>query len=106
MKAERVDLLDSFRFLAILSVMLVHLTIRWSPPFYPVDVYPYNHLFLAYYSHMAAGVPVEQVRQALSRHVPLHLYHFYPGLYARQQAFISFQLFVAESFAKPDLYKS
>jgi peptidoglycan/LPS O-acetylase OafA/YrhL len=56
MKAERVPLLDSFRFLAIMSVMLVHLTIRWAPPFYPVDVYPYGHFFSLLFAYGGMGV--------------------------------------------------
>lgn len=56
MKAERVHLLDSFRFLAILAVMLVHLTIRWAPPFYPVNVYPYRHFFSLLFAYGGMGV--------------------------------------------------
>jgi peptidoglycan/LPS O-acetylase OafA/YrhL len=56
MKGERVRLLDGFRFLAILAVMLVHLTIRWAPPFYPVDVYPYQHFFSLLFAYGGMGV--------------------------------------------------
>ena len=49
-------LLDSFRFLAIMAVMSVHLTIRWATPFYPVDVYPYGHFFSRLFAYGGMGV--------------------------------------------------
>ncbi|MEA5256827.1 acyltransferase [Arcicella aquatica] len=39
----RITLLDSFRALAILSVMLFHYFSRRIPPLYPVSLYPYNN---------------------------------------------------------------
>jgi peptidoglycan/LPS O-acetylase OafA/YrhL len=45
MKKERVEILDSFRFIAILAVMLMHYTFRWTPPAYPRNLYPYGNFF-------------------------------------------------------------
>src|SRR5258708_29202700 len=39
MNSRRIDLLDSFRFLAILSVLFYHFTIEWR------DHTPYGHYF-------------------------------------------------------------
>jgi peptidoglycan/LPS O-acetylase OafA/YrhL len=39
MSKHRIELLDSFRFLAILSVLLYHYTIKWAP------LLPYGHFF-------------------------------------------------------------
>jgi peptidoglycan/LPS O-acetylase OafA/YrhL len=45
MKKERVEILDSFRFLAIMAVMLMHFTYRWNPPAVPESLYPYGTFF-------------------------------------------------------------
>ncbi len=55
-KAEWVPLLDSFRFLAIIAVMLVHLTVCWASHFYLVDVSPYSHFFSLLFAYGGMGV--------------------------------------------------
>jgi len=45
MKKERVEILDSFRFLAITAVMLLHFTYRWTPPAHPENLYPYGNFY-------------------------------------------------------------
>lgn len=44
-KDHRIELLDSFRFFAILSVMLFHYYSLWFPPFCKTDIYPYGNLY-------------------------------------------------------------
>lgn len=45
MNSNRLDTLDSFRFLAIFSVLLFHFYSRWTPPLNPVSLYPYGSRF-------------------------------------------------------------
>jgi len=45
MEKQRVAVLDSFRCLAIMAVMLMHYTYRWTPPAYPTNLYPYGNFF-------------------------------------------------------------
>jgi len=44
-KENRIEVLDSFRFIAILSVMLYHYYSRWTPPQSVVSLYPYGSKF-------------------------------------------------------------
>jgi len=41
-KKSRIDILDNYRFIAILSVMLYHYYSRWIPPLNKVSLYPYG----------------------------------------------------------------
>lgn len=54
-KNNRIEVLDSFRFLAILSVMLFHYYSRWTPPQYSKSMYPYGSDF-DYFSFGYLGV--------------------------------------------------
>ena len=45
MSKYRLDTLDSFRFFAILAVMLFHYFTRWTPPQYNISLYPYGSKF-------------------------------------------------------------
>jgi peptidoglycan/LPS O-acetylase OafA/YrhL len=42
---SRITLLDSFRFFAILSVMLYHYYSRWTPPQFSGNLYPYGNKY-------------------------------------------------------------
>jgi peptidoglycan/LPS O-acetylase OafA/YrhL len=50
MNSRRIDLLDSFRFLAILSVLLYHFTIEWK------DQTPYGNYFGSLFKYGYLGV--------------------------------------------------
>jgi peptidoglycan/LPS O-acetylase OafA/YrhL len=50
-KESRIDILDSYRFIAILSVMLYHYYSRWTPPQNNVSYYPYG----SGYDHFSLG---------------------------------------------------
>jgi len=50
-KDNRIDILDSYRFIAILSVMLYHYYSRWTPPINNVSLYPYG----SKYDHFSYG---------------------------------------------------
>ena len=52
---KRIDILDSFRAISILSVILFHFFSRWSPPINLVDVYPYHNQY-DYFSQGRLGV--------------------------------------------------
>jgi len=41
-KKKRIDILDNYRFIAILSVMLYHYYSRWIPPLNKMSLYPYG----------------------------------------------------------------
>ena len=45
MEQKRIDILDSFRFLAIISVMLFHYTCRWTSPDFDGNLYPYGKFY-------------------------------------------------------------
>lgn len=45
MNKERVEVLDSFRFLAIMAVMFMHFTYRWTPPAFNENLYPYGNAY-------------------------------------------------------------
>ena len=51
-KSGRIEILDGFRFIAILSVVLYHFYSRWTAPIYPDSLYPYlskyNYFNLGY----------------------------------------------------------
>lgn len=42
MKSKRFEILDFYRFIAILMVMIYHYFTRWSIPHFSVDLYPYK----------------------------------------------------------------
>ena len=44
-KGNRIEILDSYRFIAILSVMLYHYYSRWTTPINNVTLYPYGSAF-------------------------------------------------------------
>ena len=50
-KENRIEILDSYRFIAILSVMLYHYYSRWTPPINNVSLYPYG----SKYDHFSYG---------------------------------------------------
>lgn len=45
MKKNRIEILDSFRFLAIVSVILYHYTYRWTIPPGDRNLYPYHNFY-------------------------------------------------------------
>ena len=53
---QRIELLDSFRFIAILLVVLYHYYTRWTPPYYTQNEYPYGGTFAAYFQYGYLGV--------------------------------------------------
>ncbi|HWY98771.1 MAG TPA: acyltransferase [Bacteroidia bacterium] len=55
-KEHRIDILDSFRFIAILSVILFHYYSRWTPPGYTQNFYPYTNTGAAYFQYGLLGV--------------------------------------------------
>jgi peptidoglycan/LPS O-acetylase OafA/YrhL len=54
MRQQRVSILDSFRFIAIMAVMFMHFTYRWTPPANPTNLYPYGNFFngIFYYGYL------------------------------------------------------
>lgn len=56
MEKRRIQLLDSFRFLAIISVMLYHYTSRWTQPVSEVNLYPFGDFFKGAFQHGGKGV--------------------------------------------------
>lgn len=56
MKKPRINLLDGFRFLAVLAVMLGHYAYRWTPPVSAVNLYPYGSFFGSIFKYGAQGV--------------------------------------------------
>lgn len=54
-KESRIDILDSYRFIAILSVMLYHYYSRWMPPLNKTSLYPYLSKY-NYFSYGYLGV--------------------------------------------------
>lgn len=51
-KSGRIEILDGFRFIAIMSVVLYHFYCRWTPPIFSGNIYPYasdyNYFNLGY----------------------------------------------------------
>ncbi|HMH23165.1 MAG TPA: acyltransferase [Puia sp.] len=45
MKEKRIEILDSFRFVAIISVIFFHYTYRWTVPYNSTNLYPYGDFF-------------------------------------------------------------
>jgi peptidoglycan/LPS O-acetylase OafA/YrhL len=45
MQKDRIQLLDSFRFLAVTGVILYHYAYRWAPPIYDGNLYPFGRFF-------------------------------------------------------------
>jgi peptidoglycan/LPS O-acetylase OafA/YrhL len=44
---SRIEFLDGLRCVAILGVLLFHYFSRWTPPWYPENLYPYHNVVLA-----------------------------------------------------------
>ncbi|HXP49743.1 MAG TPA: acyltransferase family protein, partial [Bacteroidia bacterium] len=55
-KENRIDILDSFRFIAVVSVMLFHYYARWTPPGYYANYYPYGNAGASYFQYGLLGV--------------------------------------------------
>jgi peptidoglycan/LPS O-acetylase OafA/YrhL len=55
-KEARIDILDSFRFIAILIVILFHYYSRWTPPGYSQNFYPYGNTYAGYFQYGYLGV--------------------------------------------------
>jgi len=55
-KDNRIEILDIYRFIAILSVMLYHYYSRWTPPINSVSLYPFGGNFKNYFSLGYLGV--------------------------------------------------
>lgn len=53
---KRIVLLDAFRCLAILYVMLFHYTFRWTPPYDHINFYPYKQWYGNLFSNGNFGV--------------------------------------------------
>jgi peptidoglycan/LPS O-acetylase OafA/YrhL len=56
MEKRRINLLDSFRFLAIISVMLFHYTWRWTTPNPEGNLYPFGDFFKGTFQYGGKGV--------------------------------------------------
>ena len=56
MEKRRIVLLDSFRFLAIISVMLFHYTWRWTMPYAEANFYPFGGFFKGTFQYGEKGV--------------------------------------------------
>jgi peptidoglycan/LPS O-acetylase OafA/YrhL len=56
MEKRRIVLLDSFRFLAIISVMLFHYTWRWTTPYAEANFYPFGGFFKGTFQYGEKGV--------------------------------------------------
>jgi peptidoglycan/LPS O-acetylase OafA/YrhL len=56
MHKERVQILDSFRFIAVISVMLFHYTFRWVTSDNGVSIYPYGNAFGGLFRYGYLGV--------------------------------------------------
>jgi len=52
----RIELLDSFRFIAVLFVVLYHYYSRWAIPYYPKNIYPYGGVAASYFQYGYLGV--------------------------------------------------
>jgi peptidoglycan/LPS O-acetylase OafA/YrhL len=49
---DRIEILDGFRCIAIISVLLYHFYYRWAPPLSPVEYYHYEYIFFIFrYGH-------------------------------------------------------
>ncbi len=55
-KETRIDILDSFRFLAIISVILYHYYSRWTIPAHTQNLYPYGNSYAGYFQYGYLGV--------------------------------------------------
>lgn len=56
MEKKRIPLLDSFRFLAIISVILFHYTYRWTFPYAEGNFYPFGGFFKSTFQYGEKGV--------------------------------------------------
>src|SRR5258708_38866163 len=56
MQQRRIEILDSFRFLAIISVMFYHYSYRWTPPASPDNLYPYGDFYGSCFRFGSTGV--------------------------------------------------
>jgi peptidoglycan/LPS O-acetylase OafA/YrhL len=56
MPQKRVDILDSFRFLAIIAVMCFHFMCRWTAPLYKGNLYPYGSFYGNLFKYGGKGV--------------------------------------------------
>jgi len=56
MEKQRVAVLDSFRCFAIIAVMLMHYTYRWTPPANSDNLYPYGNFFGTTFHYGFLGV--------------------------------------------------
>jgi peptidoglycan/LPS O-acetylase OafA/YrhL len=55
MEERRIEILDGFRFVSVMSVMLFHYYSRWTTPIYTKSLYPYGSNF-NYFSKGNLGV--------------------------------------------------
>jgi peptidoglycan/LPS O-acetylase OafA/YrhL len=56
MQKSRIGILDGFRAIAIIAVLLFHYFTRWAPPNNPVSLYPYNTQYNTYFKYGYLGV--------------------------------------------------
>jgi peptidoglycan/LPS O-acetylase OafA/YrhL len=54
--AQRLKVLDAFRAVAILAVLLHHYLVRWAPPDYEINLYGYQHVYSRWLDLGALGV--------------------------------------------------
>src|ERR1700733_8298890 len=53
---HRLKVLDAFRALAILAVLLHHYLVRWAPPYYETNLYGYQHVYSHWFNFGYLGV--------------------------------------------------
>ncbi len=78
LSANRINTLDSFRFFAILAVMLFHYYARWAPPLYACNFYPYSGT-AGYFSYGYLGVHFFFI---ISGFVIAYTLHATPGFFS------------------------
>lgn len=53
---NRIQILDGFRAISILSVLLFHFFSRWTPPLSSESFYPYGSKYFSWFQYGGVGV--------------------------------------------------